>query len=146
MWPTFLKDSRSFISDITFLSPLGGYLLQQWLQEWPHIVISFYITGHNSSTMDLIVVSIVISKFLHCKILVIISTKSFFQQNFNLKWTRIQRGLDLRCCCMLFFIVVKDLLAYLWRILWRSHCLKWIHRIYSNFQLLPLLFSWTHSK
>jgi hypothetical protein len=30
------------------------------------------------------VTSIVISKFLHCKILVTISAKSFFQQNFNL--------------------------------------------------------------
>jgi hypothetical protein len=45
-----------------------------------------------------IVFSIVISKFLHCTIIVTISAKSFFQQNFNLKWTRIQRGMDLGCC------------------------------------------------
>jgi hypothetical protein len=32
-----------------------------------------------------IVVSIVISKFIHCTTLVTISGKSFFQQNFNLK-------------------------------------------------------------
>jgi hypothetical protein len=25
----------------------GGHLLQQWLQEWPHRVISFYNTGHS---------------------------------------------------------------------------------------------------
>jgi hypothetical protein len=40
-----------------------------------------------------IVASIVISKFLHCTILVTISGKCFFQQNFNLKMTRIQRGI-----------------------------------------------------
>jgi hypothetical protein len=34
-----------------------------------------------------IVSSIVISKFLHCTIL----------ENFNLKWTRIQHGMDLGC-------------------------------------------------
>jgi hypothetical protein len=44
-------------------------------------------------------------------ILVTISGKSFFQQNFNLKITRIQRGLDLGCCWMLFFFVKKGLLA-----------------------------------
>jgi hypothetical protein len=38
------------------------------------------------------VASIVISKFLRCTILVTISGKRFFQQNFNLKMTRIQRG------------------------------------------------------
>jgi hypothetical protein len=32
---------------ITFLRPLRGHLLQQWLQEWPHRVISFYSTGHS---------------------------------------------------------------------------------------------------
>jgi hypothetical protein len=58
-----------------------------------------------------IVASIVISKFLHCTILVTISGKSFFQQNFNLKMTRIQGGLDLGCCWMLFFTVEKGLLA-----------------------------------
>jgi hypothetical protein len=58
-----------------------------------------------------VMASIVISKFLHCTILVTISAKSFFQQNFNLKWTRIQRGLDLRCCWMFFFTVEKGLLA-----------------------------------
>jgi hypothetical protein len=42
-----------------------------------------------------IVASIVISKFLHYIILVTISAKSIFQQNFNLKLARIQRGLDL---------------------------------------------------
>jgi hypothetical protein len=41
-----------------------------------------------------IVSSIVTSKFLHCTIL----------ENFNLKWTRIQRGMDLGCCWMLFFL------------------------------------------
>jgi hypothetical protein len=25
----------------------GGHLLQQWLQEWPHRVISFYKIGHS---------------------------------------------------------------------------------------------------
>jgi hypothetical protein len=38
---------------------------------------------------------LVISKFLHCTIL----------ENFNLKWTRIQRGVDLGCCWMLFFLL-----------------------------------------
>jgi hypothetical protein len=38
--------------------------------------------------------SIVISKFLHYTILFTISVKSFFQQNFNLIWTRIQHGLE----------------------------------------------------
>jgi hypothetical protein len=61
--------------------------------------------------MASIVSSIVISKFLHCRILVTKSAKSFFQQNFNLKWTRIQRGLDLGCCWMLFFTIEKGLLA-----------------------------------
>jgi hypothetical protein len=54
-------------------------------------------------------VSIVISKLLHYSILVTISAKSFFQKNFNLKWTRIQCGLDLGCCWMLFSIVEKGL-------------------------------------
>jgi hypothetical protein len=27
-----------------------------------------------------------------------LSAKTFFQQNFNLKWTRIQGGMDLGCC------------------------------------------------
>jgi hypothetical protein len=40
----------------------------------------------------LTVASIVISKFLHYTILVTTSAKSFFQQKFNLKWTRIQCG------------------------------------------------------
>jgi hypothetical protein len=48
-----------------------------------------------------IVSSIVISKFLHCTIL----------ENFNLKWTRIQRGMDLGCYWMLFFPAEKGLLA-----------------------------------
>jgi hypothetical protein len=39
-----------------------------------------------------IVASMVISKFLHYIILVTISAKNFIQQNFNLKMTRIQRG------------------------------------------------------
>jgi hypothetical protein len=58
-----------------------------------------------------IVASIVISKFLHYTILVTMSAKSFFQQNFNLKWTRIQCGMDLGCCWMLFFTVEKGRLA-----------------------------------
>jgi hypothetical protein len=45
--------------------------------------------------MASIVSSIVISKFLQCTIL----------ENFNLKWTRIQRGVDLGCCWMLFFLL-----------------------------------------
>jgi hypothetical protein len=51
------------------------------------------------------------SKVCNPLILVTISAKSFFQQNFNLKWTRIQRGLDLGCFWMLFFTVEKGLLA-----------------------------------
>ena len=43
--PTFSRP-WSWI-DITFLSQLRGHLLQQWLQEWPHRVISFYSTGHS---------------------------------------------------------------------------------------------------
>jgi hypothetical protein len=39
--------------------------------------------------MATIVSLIVISKFIHCTMLVTISSKSFFQQNFNLKWIRI---------------------------------------------------------
>jgi hypothetical protein len=81
-----------FIACITFLSPLEGYLPQQWLQEWPHLVVSCYSTSHNKSTMVSIVALIVISKFLHYTILVTISGKRFFQQNFNLKMTRIQHG------------------------------------------------------
>jgi hypothetical protein len=73
-----------FTCYITFLNVLGGYPLQQ-LQERPHKVISLYSIGHNI----LIVASIVISKFLQYTILV---TKSFFQQNFNLNWTKIQHG------------------------------------------------------
>jgi hypothetical protein len=41
--------------------------------------------------------SIVISKFLHYTIL----------ENFNLKWTRIQCGVDLGCSWMLFFLLRK---------------------------------------
>jgi hypothetical protein len=41
-----------------------------------------------------VVSSIVISKLLHCIIL----------ENFNLKWTRIQRGMDLGCYWMLFLL------------------------------------------
>ena len=54
-----------------------------------------------------IVASIVISKFLHCTILVILSGKRFFQQNFNLKMTMI---LDAVQGCS-FFTVEKDLVA-----------------------------------
>jgi hypothetical protein len=55
-----------------------------------------------------IVISIVISKFLHCIILVTISAKNFFQQNF--KMTRIQRGLG---SWMLFSTVEKGLVVEL---------------------------------
>jgi hypothetical protein len=44
--------------------------------------------------------SIVISKFLHCTIL----------ENFNLKWTRIQCGVDLACYWMLFFLPLKNVM------------------------------------
>jgi hypothetical protein len=54
-------------------------LFQQWLQEWPHKVISFYSKGHNMLTMT----SIVILKFFSCTILVTTTAKSFFSQNFN---------------------------------------------------------------
>jgi hypothetical protein len=37
-------------------------------------------------------VSPVISKFLHYTTPITTSAKSFFQQNFNSIWTRIQRG------------------------------------------------------
>jgi hypothetical protein len=50
-----------------------------------------------ASTVASIVASIVISKFFYYTILVTMSAKSFFQQNFNLNWTRIQRGMDLGC-------------------------------------------------
>jgi hypothetical protein len=40
---------------------------------------------HRKLSVVLIVASIVISRYLHCTILVTISAKSFFQQNFNLK-------------------------------------------------------------
>jgi hypothetical protein len=72
-------------------------------------VISFYSTGHSKLTMVSIMASIVISKFLHCIILVIISVKSFFQQNFNLIWTRIQRGVGI--LVFLILTIKKDLLA-----------------------------------
>jgi hypothetical protein len=39
--------------------------------------------------------SIVISKFLHYTILVTISGKSFFPNNFNLKLTRFEHGVNL---------------------------------------------------
>jgi hypothetical protein len=54
------------------------------------------------------VASIVISKFLYYTILVTISGKRFFQQNFNLKMTRIQHGVG---SWMLFSTVEKGLLA-----------------------------------
>jgi hypothetical protein len=89
------KITKAFVRwSITFLSPLRGHLLQQWLQEWPHRVISFYSSGHSRLTVASIVFSIVISKFLHCTIL----------ENFNLKWTTIQCGMDLGCCWMLYFL------------------------------------------
>jgi hypothetical protein len=85
------KSGKGYL--ITFLCPLlyGGYPLQQWLQEWPHKVISIY---SSRLTVASIVTSIVISKFLHYTIRFLhwTSTKSFFQQNFNLNWTRIQHG------------------------------------------------------
>jgi hypothetical protein len=65
-----------------------------------------------------IVASIVISKFLHYIILVTMSSKNFFQQNFNLKMTRIQHGVG---SWMLFSIVEKGLVACSWRML----CVKW---------------------
>ena len=61
--------------------------------------------------MASIVASIVISKFLHYTILVTISTRTSSKKNFNLMWTRIQCGLDLGCCWMLFFTIEKDRLA-----------------------------------
>jgi hypothetical protein len=82
---------------------------------WTEVCLGVSQTTHD--LYGLTVVSIEISKFLHCTILVTISAKSFFQQNFNLKWTKIQRGMDLGYCWMLFFIVEKDLLARPWRML-----------------------------
>jgi hypothetical protein len=64
----------------------------------------FPSTCHSRLTMASIESSIVISKFLHCTILVTMSAKSYFQENFNLKWIRIQHGVDLGCCWMLFLL------------------------------------------
>jgi hypothetical protein len=66
-------------------------------------VISFYSIGHSKLTVVSIVASIVISKFLHYTILATISVKSFFQQNFNLIWTRIQSGLGILVVVGCFF-------------------------------------------
>ena len=44
--------------------------------------------GHSTSTMA----STLIPKFFQCTILFTTSSKSFFQQNFYLNWTRIQHG------------------------------------------------------
>jgi hypothetical protein len=75
------------------LEPTRGVtFLNSGFKSDPHIVVSFNSTSHNKSTMVSIVASIVISKFLHYTILVTISGKRFFQENFNLKMTRIQRG------------------------------------------------------
>jgi hypothetical protein len=110
LWIPFLF-SPGFI---TFLSPRWGLPSSIVASEWPHKphkVISFNSTNHSRLPVVSIVALIVISKFLHCTILVTISARSFFQQNFNLKWTRIQCGLDLGCYWMLFFTVEKGLLA-----------------------------------
>jgi hypothetical protein len=82
------------------LSSLLGLPSSTVALRMTHRVIFFYSIGHSR----LIMASTVISKFLHNTILVTISAKSFFQQNFNLNWTRIQRGLDLGCYWMLFFL------------------------------------------
>jgi hypothetical protein len=79
-------------------------LLSIAFQVWDEIGNANKCNYLSTSHSRLTVASIVISKFRHCIILVTISTKSFFQQNFNLIWTRIQHGLDLGCC--------------LWRRLW----------------------------
>jgi hypothetical protein len=94
-------------NSITFLSPLQGVTSSTVALRVTPQSYSFYSTRRNRLTMVSMVASIVISKFLHCTILVTISAKSFFQQNFNLKWTRIQRGPDLGFCWMLFFTVEK---------------------------------------
>jgi hypothetical protein len=75
---------------ITFLSPLQGLPSS----KLPHKVISFYSIGRCKLTVASIAASIVISKFLHCTILVTSSAKSFFQQNLNLtyKGQRRQNG------------------------------------------------------
>jgi hypothetical protein len=68
-------------SDILkYIMGLSSSTVQQWLQEWPNKVISFYGTRNNR----FIVASIIISNFLQCTILVTKNAKSFFQQNFNL--------------------------------------------------------------
>jgi hypothetical protein len=46
----------------------------------------------------------VISNFFQCTIIVTTSAKSFFQQNFNLQWTRSQRGQE---SLMLFLLLSK---------------------------------------
>jgi hypothetical protein len=77
------------------LSPLRGSPYLTMALRVTHRVISFYSTGHSRLTVASIVSSIVISKFLHYTIL----------ENFNLKWIRIQRGVNLGCYWMLFFLL-----------------------------------------
>jgi hypothetical protein len=109
---------------IIFLSPLLGLpssiVASRVTPQWhrPHRVISYNCIGHSRLLVVSIVASIVIPKFLHCTILVTLSVKSSFQQNFNLKWARIQCGMDLGCSWMFFFTVDKDLLSSPWRMLW----------------------------
>jgi hypothetical protein len=70
---------------ITFLSPLWGLPSSTVASRMiPHSYFLLYSTGHSKWTVPSIVASTMISKFLHYTILVIISAKSFFQQNFNL--------------------------------------------------------------
>jgi hypothetical protein len=82
---------------ITFLSPLRGHLLQQWFQEWPHRVISFYSTGHSRWEE-------------------VSSTKLQFKDRENSTWLWVLDALG--CSWMLFCTVGKGLLAHAWRMLW----------------------------
>jgi hypothetical protein len=130
----------------TVLSKKGRCYIWIWL---PSRVI-FFNNGFNSDptklfpsivqvtnklTMVSIVASIVISKFLYYTILVTISGKRFFQQNFNLKMKRIQHGVDLGCCWMLFFSVEKGVLARPWRMLC-NWGLTWVVIVSSIFSFI----------
>jgi hypothetical protein len=93
------------------LSPLWGLSSSIVASRMTPQSYFFYSIGHNKLIVVSIMASIVISRFLHYTILVTISAKSFFQQNFNLKWTRIQRSLDLGLLLDALFTIEKAMLA-----------------------------------
>jgi hypothetical protein len=117
MFETITFQKNLFEEYITFWAYYRGYLLQQWLQEWPHIVISFYSIGHskllvafNSSFNSDLKVSWLYN-IGHNKWKELLPTKLQFKVDKNPMWPGSWMLLDV------WFPIEKSLLARPWKML-----------------------------